>query len=572
MAGFRPVASIFLLLAGTAIVGVGLLVNRLRKRHKQGFPSPMEMVARGLTSIVNDLGPWTLSDLTLGLAALAKVTEKEPPLTLGSEAPDLSQDPYFLLEAQHWRSFAEAIYADDQVQWSMQTGLPESAIVAASFTSHPETLRPAYVVAVDAAFGAVVLAVRGTRHYLDVLVDAAAAPTRFQGGWCHSGFVHAAKLLMDEVEAPLKQAIHDYPTFDFLCTGHSLGAGTAVMCGLLLQEAYPYMQCWAFCPPACVDHRLSHLCRSFTVSIMAQYDLVPRFSVASVELLRERICNFDWDKVISLADHDDEWKMIAAAATAMKKLQAVQMHASEKLQQLDQVLALDSLLPSPSKQEGEKGKEGEGEEEGGEGKGGAKLKELEGEEEEKERERKAEQRAALKAVAAAKSARTAVDVRAEDQAPLSLALTAETEDGKEDSKATGEEAEVVAEEETEQRGEAGGGVGAKLDVMKDGWVARMGRLLRMRARGKGEGKGKQSTAAALLLGGGPQQTLPAVKVGEELEALGRGEEGLTGEQKKERAREKLSEAVQRTPREEEQAQQSSIVAMYPPGRLLVLSR
>eukprot|EP00897_Mesotaenium_endlicherianum_P007584 jgi/Mesen1/6854/ME000351S05971 len=110
----------------------------------------------------------------------------------------------------------------------------------------------------------------------------------------------------------------------------------------------------------------------------------------------------------------------------------------------------------------------------------------------------------------------------------------------------------------------------KRNLKSDIKVARMGRLLRMRARGKGEGKGKQSTAAALLLGGGPQQTLPAVKVGEELEALGRGEEGLTGEQKKERAREKLSEAVQRTPREEEQAQQSSIVAMYPPGRLLAL--
>jgi hypothetical protein len=57
---------------------------------------------------------------------------------------------------------AEAAYVSDPASFSLQSHLPESAIVAAEWTPNQETLRPAYVVCIDAPYGAVVLSVRGT--------------------------------------------------------------------------------------------------------------------------------------------------------------------------------------------------------------------------------------------------------------------------------------------------------------------------------------------------------------------------------------------------------------------------
>jgi hypothetical protein len=90
------------------------------------------------------------------------VTEKDPPKPPGKLAKDTLNDPHFLALAQHWRAMAEAAYVCDPASFSLQSHLPESAIVAAEWTPNQETLRPAYVVCIDAPYGAVVLSVRGT--------------------------------------------------------------------------------------------------------------------------------------------------------------------------------------------------------------------------------------------------------------------------------------------------------------------------------------------------------------------------------------------------------------------------
>ncbi len=90
------------------------------------------------------------------------MTEKDPPKPPGKLAKDTLNDPHFLALAQHWRAMAEAAYVFDPASFSLQSHLPESAIVAAEWAPNQETLRPAYVVCIDAPYGAVVLSVRGT--------------------------------------------------------------------------------------------------------------------------------------------------------------------------------------------------------------------------------------------------------------------------------------------------------------------------------------------------------------------------------------------------------------------------
>ncbi len=80
----------------------------------------------------------------------------------GQPAESLMQDAQFLERAQHWRAMAEAVYAPDPAAFSLLSHLPESAIVGAEWTADPSSLRPAFAVCVDAPYGAVILAVRGT--------------------------------------------------------------------------------------------------------------------------------------------------------------------------------------------------------------------------------------------------------------------------------------------------------------------------------------------------------------------------------------------------------------------------
>lgn len=91
-----------------------------------------------------------------------QVSEKGPPEPPGQPAKELAQNANFLARAQHWRAMAEAVYTFDPASFSLQSQLPESAIVAAEWVPCQDTLRPAYVVCVDAPYGAIVLTVRGT--------------------------------------------------------------------------------------------------------------------------------------------------------------------------------------------------------------------------------------------------------------------------------------------------------------------------------------------------------------------------------------------------------------------------
>jgi len=73
-------------------------------------------------------------------------------------------------------------------------------------------------------------------------------------------------------------------------TGHSLGAGTAVLLAILLRPQYPSLKCITFgTPGTMLDVRSANACKDFIVSVANAADLVCRASFKNAFKLREMI-------------------------------------------------------------------------------------------------------------------------------------------------------------------------------------------------------------------------------------------------------------------------------------------
>lgn len=88
----------------------------------------------------------------------------------------------------------------------------------------------------------------------------------------------------------LTQDLPDCAGFSLVVTGHSLGAGTAVLVGLALRAEFPSLRVWSFSPPgALLSPALHDHCAAFTRAVVSANDFVPRLSVESLERLRDEM-------------------------------------------------------------------------------------------------------------------------------------------------------------------------------------------------------------------------------------------------------------------------------------------
>eukprot|EP00271_Cylindrocystis_brebissonii_P011758 TRINITY_DN29695_c0_g1_i1.p1 TRINITY_DN29695_c0_g1~~TRINITY_DN29695_c0_g1_i1.p1 ORF type:complete len:482 (+),score=143.48 TRINITY_DN29695_c0_g1_i1:447-1892(+) len=323
-----------LLIIGGGAAGLAFLVKRavqrLHQRNKDGT-SQMDILGRGLATLQGSIGPIEPQDLAMGMAVLAKIAEKEPPEPIGEAAEKESHDAHFLLEAQHWRAHCEAMYASHPAEWALLTGLPENTILTSCWTPDEETLRPAFVVCVDAAFGAAVVGIRGTQDLNDLMINAATHPEEFEGGQAHAGFVRATTHLLKDIEPYLDSALEELskhqpeggggaPPPRLVLVGHSLGAAVGALAGLRLRSRFPSLRCWGLGMPACVNLELAHKCKEFSTSFFAAHDLIPRLSMATMEKLRQRILQIDWEATDKLLKGDPEWENLKKLSSALRSI------------------------------------------------------------------------------------------------------------------------------------------------------------------------------------------------------------------------------------------------------------
>jgi hypothetical protein len=165
---------------------------------------------------------------------------------------------------------------------------------------------PKFMIFVDDATKSVVLAIRGTYSLADVIVDVVCDEDKFLDGFAHRGIHWGAKKIIKEGGQALAKALQDRPDYRLVITGHSLGAGTAVLITMdiitgHLSEIVPKktsVHCVALAPPPVyrisdTKKILPHEFREKIKIYINGNDVVPRLSLANMAKLMAMLRSID---------------------------------------------------------------------------------------------------------------------------------------------------------------------------------------------------------------------------------------------------------------------------------------
>ena len=153
---------------------------------------------------------------------------------------------------------------------------------------------------VEKASKSIVLVIRGTSCPADVLRDIKCDAKPFLNGFAHRGILNGAEKVMTEIKGELNEAMKQHPGYKLVITGHSLGAGTAILITMgILENIYGInvdeVKCVALAPPPVYrsEHKIPE---KFTKNIkifVNKNDNCPRFSLANVALVIEQMRAID---------------------------------------------------------------------------------------------------------------------------------------------------------------------------------------------------------------------------------------------------------------------------------------
>lgn len=193
--------------------------------------------------------------------------------------------------------------------------LDRCELVFVSFKN--DTTHKPYGVFVDHKKSWVVVAVRGTLSLEDCITDVACEPEEMSAAgnqwgfdgenkWAHGGMLKAAVHIRNELDRSntLRRIFHgshssfttpltergNMASYKLVVTGHSLGAGTAVILSMLLKREFPETKCVAFGVPGSVlDENTAKEVSSYVTSIALGNDLVCRLNFRSLVKLRHDV-------------------------------------------------------------------------------------------------------------------------------------------------------------------------------------------------------------------------------------------------------------------------------------------
>jgi len=174
-------------------------------------------------------------------------------------------------------------------------GVEPEDVIFSWFKDDWEEHCPKFMILVDHAQASVVLIIRGTFCFKDVVLDVVCEDAEFLDGFAHKGFLEGSRKVLDKCRRILETTLVDNFGYQLVVCGHSMGGSIAVMITLelLRTNRYPILppgisvQCVALCPAPVYrtegDVSLEYL-EKIHIYILDK-DVVPRLSLGSVAKL-----------------------------------------------------------------------------------------------------------------------------------------------------------------------------------------------------------------------------------------------------------------------------------------------
>lgn len=212
---------------------------------------------------------------------------------------------------QELRFLAENLdYADwayDKSKVPLRTLLAEKDFDLLRQDLVTEPGKVAHFIAVHYDRKQVLIALKGTSTLSDALTDVLCKAHEhkldgpFVEGYdcdtirCHEGIYTAAKLLADEIQDLVEKLV--LPNgFNLILCGHSLGAGTACLLGILLRSRIPTLRkdhkrltVLAYATPPVLNLEAAVACAPFMTSVINDYDMVPRMSLSNLVIMNKLV-------------------------------------------------------------------------------------------------------------------------------------------------------------------------------------------------------------------------------------------------------------------------------------------
>ncbi|KIZ04540.1 hypothetical protein MNEG_3418 [Monoraphidium neglectum] len=107
----------------------------------------------------------------------------------------------------------------------------------------------------------------------------------------------AARWVLAQTKYRLISALAQHPDYQLLVVGHSMGGGTAALLTMMVREKIPELaaaRCYAIACPAVMTLELAGACSGAVTTLVHGADIVPTFSIGSVDALREEVTRSSW--------------------------------------------------------------------------------------------------------------------------------------------------------------------------------------------------------------------------------------------------------------------------------------
>ncbi|KAF1325455.1 Sn1-specific diacylglycerol lipase beta, partial [Globisporangium splendens] len=215
----------------------------------------------------------------------------------------------------------DAVYASTISGFCQEAGIERENIVK---YHNGGVFSPKYILLLDHKSQEIIVVVRGSASIMDFCTDLCLVNEPFQSGEGHRGMVHAAKWLANHLQDDLERLTAEYPEYQLITTGHSLGAAVAAIAAIALKQNFPRVHCYAFATPASVTRNLAEECYDYVTSVVAGDDCVPRLHQHSIYKLQGEVSKFDWRNTLK--------QMVTEEVAEQTTL--VQKQKDEKLEQI----------------------------------------------------------------------------------------------------------------------------------------------------------------------------------------------------------------------------------------------